>query len=168
MSDHIKKYSKLLTDYERILVSNGSLENQTHKGASAIWLKTVLSTPENDKTTVYRPMGDSETRYLVENGILPDTQPYQAIIEGENGYEYAFKYLSGKKHTDTHPSTIVEFIAPVDLIRKLEKKQSKVEDGAISMGLGFAGGKGLPLFNESMKNGETTFRIVAVKRVIPK
>jgi hypothetical protein len=33
------------------------------------------------------------------------------------------------------------------------------------MGLGNKAGKGLPMFNESMKSGQTTWRIVKVKRM---
>jgi hypothetical protein len=109
-------------------------------------------------------MGDTEVTYLVENGVLPDTQPYQAIIEGENGRSYANKYLTGAKYTSSNPTTIVEFCAPTELIERLKEKQMKIEDGALSMGLGDKAGKGLPIFNESLKQGETTFRIVKIKR----
>ena len=42
-------------------------------------------------------MGDAEIIYLVLNNQLPDTQTYQAIIEGQNGRCYANKYLNGQK-----------------------------------------------------------------------
>jgi hypothetical protein len=40
----------------------------------------------------------------------------------------------------------------------------KVEEGALSMGLGDKAGKGLAIFNESLRQGETIFRIVKIKR----
>jgi hypothetical protein len=46
-----------------------------------------------DCTRVYRPVGDLELMYLVNNNALPSTQPYQAIIEGDAGRTYAEKYL---------------------------------------------------------------------------
>ena len=111
-------------------------------------------------------MGDAEVTYLWENKFLPDTQPYQAIIEGPVGRWYSNKYLNGAKWTDTNPSTIVEFVVPIELIEILKTMQTKIEDGAMSMGLGHKAGKGLGLFNQSMKDGKTTFRIVKVKRII--
>jgi hypothetical protein len=38
----------------------------------------------------------------------------------------------------------------------------------LKKGLGYAGGGGLNLFNDSIKKGETTFRIVKIKRKIEK
>lgn len=70
----------------------------------------------------------------------------------------------GHKRTDTSPSTVVEFVCPVELIEGLKKRQMKVEDGALSMGLGCKAGKGLEVFNESLRCGETRWRIVKVKR----
>jgi hypothetical protein len=87
-------------------------------------------------------------------------------VEGHSGRWYSNKYLNGKKWTDTHPSTIVEFTAPSELIETLKKMQIKIEDGVMSMGLGHKAGKGLGLFNQSIKDGATTFRIVKVKRNI--
>src|SRR5262245_1622491 len=78
-----------------------------------------------DFTCVYRPMGDLEISYLVETGSLPNTQPYQAIIEGETGRTYAEKYLNGRKKVDTEPSTVVEFICPKVLIKALFERQHK-------------------------------------------
>ena len=160
----ISGWLKRLLPHERTLYESGQLLNITHHGSSSIWLEAASTIPEADRTLVYRPMGDIEVRYLVENGELPDTQPYQAIIEGENGRAYANKYLTGAKWTKTNPTTIVEFNAPSALIETLKQRQMKIEDGALSMGLGDKAGKGLPLFNESMRNGETTYRIVKVKR----
>jgi len=100
----------------------------------------------------------------VKHGILPDTQPYQAIIAGPTGRWYANKYLNGQKRTDTHPSTIVEFTCPIALIDQLKDIQVKVEDGALSMGLGDKAGGGLPIFNQSILDGQTSFRIVKIKR----
>jgi hypothetical protein len=155
---------KRLLPHELALYNSGEIQNITHHGSSSIWLESLSSSPPPGRTNVYRPMGDTEVIYLVEHGELPDTQPYQAIIEGENGRLYANKYLTGVKWTQTNPTTIVEFCAPTELIETLKQKQMKVEDGALSMGLGNKAGKGLPLFNESITKGETTFRIVKIKR----
>ena len=160
----ISGWLKRLLPHERTLYESGQLLNITHHGSSSIWLEAASTIPEPDRTLVYRPMGDIEVRFLVENGELPDTQPYQAIIEGENGRSYANKYLTGAKWTNTSPTTIVEFNAPSAVIEALKRRQMKIEDGALSMGLGDKAGKGLPLFNESMRKGETTYRIVKVKR----
>lgn len=163
-AEPIDKWRKTLLPHERILYDSGKLKNITHPGSSAIWLEALSSVPKQGKTNVYRPMGDEEAKYLWEKKELPSTQPYQAIIEGPNGRAYSDKYLSGQKWTDTHPSTIVEFTVPTELVETLKKKQMKVEDGALSMGLGNKAGKGLPLFNQCLMNEEGTFRIVKVKR----
>jgi len=59
---------------------------------------------------------------------------------------------------------VVEFCTPKALVERLWAMQQKVEDGCLSHGLGEKGGRGLPLFNASLAAGETTFRIVLVKR----
>lgn len=160
----IAGWLKRLLPHELALYNSGELQNITHHGSSSIWLEALTSSPVPGRTNVYRPMGDREVIYLVEHGELPDTQAYQAIIEDENGRIYANKYLTGAKSVSTHPTTIVEFCAPTDLIETLKQIQMKIEDGALSMGLGDKAGKGLPLFNESMRKGETTYRIVKIKR----
>lgn len=33
-------------------------------------------------------MTDAEAAFLYEHSLLPDTQPYQTIVVGEEGYEY--------------------------------------------------------------------------------
>ncbi|KAL6065520.1 Peptidylprolyl isomerase [Balamuthia mandrillaris] len=160
------KAIKQLLPHERDLLESGHLRNVTHRGASSIWLEAPSSPmpPKPGHTLVYRPMGDAEVLHLVQHNRLPDTQPYQAIIEGPVGREYAEKYLAGRKWVDTSPSTVVEFDPPESLVKTLFERQHKAEDGAISMGLGDKAGGGLPLFNESMDKGETTWRIVKVKR----
>ena len=160
----ITGWLKRLLPHERTLYESGQLLNVTHSGSSSIWLEAASTIASSDQTLVYRPMGDTEVRYLVEHGELPNTQPYQAIIEGENGRAYANKYLTGAKWTNTRPTTIVEFLTSTKLIETLKQKQMKIEDGALSMGLGDKAGKGLSLFNESMRKGETTYRIIKVKR----
>ena len=109
-------------------------------------------------------MGDNELLFLLANNQLPSTQPYQAIIEGEEGRIYSNKYLSGKKKVDTNPTTVVEFTMPILLLEEIKAKQMKIEDGVMSMGLGNKAGGQLPLFNEYLANGEITYRIVNVKR----
>jgi hypothetical protein len=158
------KNRKKLLPHEQERLEKGDLQNITHHGASSIWLEAPSTVPKQGFTNVYRPMGDLEVLYLVENNFLPDTQPYQAIIEGSVGRNYANKYLTGQKWTDTNPTTVVEFTVPVDVIETLKKIQIKAEDGALSMGLGHKAGGGLHIFNDSMKKGDTTWRIVKVKR----
>lgn len=160
----ITSWLKRLLPDELTLYHSGDLQNITHHGSSSVWLESSSSVPRPGHTNVYRPMGDIEVRYLLEYGELPDTQPYQAIIEGDSGRVYANKYLTGGKWTNTDSTTIVEFCAPNELIDTLKEKQMKIEDGALSMGLGSKAGRGLPLFNQSMRTGETTFRIVKIKR----
>lgn len=87
-----------------------------------------------------------------------------AIIEGPAGRAYANKYLTGQKWTDTHPSTIAEFCIPLELLEVLKGIQMKVEDGALSMGLGNKAGGGLSLFNESLEKGYSSWKIVKIKR----
>ncbi len=49
---------------------------------------------------------------------------------------YAEKYLNGKKWTDTNPTTVVEFIAPVELTQKLMSMQSKVSPYVVIYNIG--------------------------------
>lgn len=159
------KASKLLLPHEKELLNSGLIRDVTHQGASSIWLEAESSAQfPQDHCTVYRPMGDAEILYLVNNNQLPDTQPYQAIVEGEAGRQYAQKFLTGKKHVDTAPTTVVEFLAPRTLIDNLFKIQHKPEDGVMSMGLGNKAGGGLQLFNASLTDGSTTWRVVNIKR----
>lgn len=155
---------KLLA-HELELVESGQLVDITHSGSSAIWLSKDSALLEDESMAlVYRPMGDIECQHLLTSGTLPDTQPYQTIVEGKEGRIYAEKYLRGHKSVDSSPTTVVEFAAPRVLVQHLFAMQSKNEDGAISHGLGDKGGQGLPLLNFSLQSGETTFRIVCVKR----
>ena len=82
------KNRKALLPHELERFERGDLQNITHKGASSYWLEAPSSAPKPGFTNVYRPMGDQEIIYLVEHNILPDTQPYQAIIEGAVGRRY--------------------------------------------------------------------------------
>ena len=93
----INGWLKRLLPHELALYNSGELQNITHHGSSSIWLEAPSSSTQDGQTNVYRPMGDTEVTHLVEHGELPDTQPYQAIIEGENGRIYANKYLTGGK-----------------------------------------------------------------------
>jgi len=155
---------KLLA-HEEALVAAGELHDVTHSGSSAIWLSAESSLPVSDAVSaVYRPMGDAEYNHLLIHGELPATQPYQTIVRGEEGRLYAEKYLRGQKAVDSSPTTVVEFLVPSSLVDELFAMQSKNEDGAISHGLGQKGGKGLPLFNRGLHDGNISFRVVMVKR----
>jgi hypothetical protein len=126
---------KLLKPHEKKLLKSNEIFNVTHKKSTSVILERLITLELDEEfTTVYRPMGDKELFYLLENNILPDTQPYQTIVEGPIGREYCDKYLTGKKYVDSLPTTIVEFIVKKKLIEKLFKIQSKIEDGCLSIG----------------------------------
>ena len=174
----MSKKIKLLP-HEQTLVSSGALENISHNGASSVWLhspSTPLETLKEGETLVYRVMGDIEFHYLFENGVLPSSQPYQTIVEGEEGRKYVEKYLRGKKKVDSSPTTVVEFRVKKKLVEDLFHRQKKIEDGCISHGLGEKGGNGLNDFNEALKEFgsgdgeimEKKWRIVTVKRSFKK
>jgi len=155
-----------LLPHERDLLESGQLRDATHTGASAIWLRSESAAlPLGDThVAVYRPMGDPEVAHLLAHGVLPATQPYQTIVEGAAGRQYAERYLRGSKWVDSSPTTVVEFVCPRALVDRLFAWQCKPEEGCLSHGLGEKGGKGLPLFNESLQSGSTSFRLVLVKR----
>ena len=158
------KLNKHLLPHERALLEAGQLQDKTHQNASSVWLSSPSPSEAPDGTTlVYRPIGDAELTCLRETGQLPATQPYQAIIQGEVGRQYAEKFLNGRKKVDTHPSSVVEFAVRAELIERLFAKHSKIEDGTLSCGLGSAAGSGLPSFNAALEAGEATWRIVTVK-----
>eukprot|EP00286_Rhodomonas_abbreviata_P019925 CAMPEP_0181292282 /NCGR_PEP_ID=MMETSP1101-20121128/2422_1 /TAXON_ID=46948 /ORGANISM="Rhodomonas abbreviata, Strain Caron Lab Isolate" /LENGTH=184 /DNA_ID=CAMNT_0023396739 /DNA_START=140 /DNA_END=694 /DNA_ORIENTATION=+ len=159
-----------LLPHEAELVASGDLANVTHRGASSIWLSANNSdlAKRPEMTRVYRPMGDLECRHLLASGVLPNTQPYQTIVEGDEGRAYAEKYLRGQKSVDSLPTTVIEFVVPSALVKKLWAIQCKPEDGALSHGLGNKGGKTLHFFNDSLSTGESEFRIVLVKRGVAK
>mmetsp|Transcript_30214 Transcript_30214/g.71089 ORF Transcript_30214/g.71089 Transcript_30214/m.71089 type:complete len:128 (+) Transcript_30214:130-513(+) len=113
-------------------------------------------------------MGDTEYLFLHEHALLPDTQPYQTIVRGEEGRQYAEGYLRGRKWVDSAPTTVVEFKCPKLLIDELFRRQHKPEHGCLSHGLGGKGGRGLLDFNAAMRAGETSWRIVLVKRTVKK
>lgn len=53
-----------------------------------------------EMVSVYRHMTDKEATYLLEHSILPDTQPYQTIVVGEEGYEYCNLPQMMKQHLE--------------------------------------------------------------------
>mmetsp|Transcript_4351 Transcript_4351/g.7926 ORF Transcript_4351/g.7926 Transcript_4351/m.7926 type:complete len:198 (+) Transcript_4351:444-1037(+) len=113
-------------------------------------------------------MGDAEVSHLLEHNELPNTQPFQAIIQGEPGREYSEKYLKGLKKVDSSPSTVVEFVAEKRMIDELFQHFHKPEDGVLSCGLGDKAGGQRNKFNDSLRSGSTHWRIVTVKRGIKK
>lgn len=158
------KGSKLLLPHEAALLADGKLVNVTHAKASSIVLLAPCSPVALGRTLLYRPVGDAELKHLVEHGVLPSTQPYQAVVRGHGGRTYADKFVDGVKKNDTHPTTVVEFDVSTELVERLFQKQHKAEDGALSHGLGHAAGHTLPLFNEALATKQATYRIVRVKR----
>jgi hypothetical protein len=97
--------------------------------------------------TVYRPMAHAELRSLLTLGVLPATQPYQAIMAGNVGRAYSEKYLRGAKRVDTSPTNVVEFVLPEALLAALFLRQCKAEDGCMSHGLGNKAGRTVAVFN---------------------
>jgi len=169
-----------LLPHEKNLLETKQLEDITHTNSSSTWLWCRSSTEsilcqegyQNNRSTddtkipVYRVMGDIEVAYLLKNNLLPDTQPYQAIVPGPDGRVYMEGYLKGKKKVDTTPTTVVEFMIPRTLWDTLFAIQHKNEDGVVSVGLGNKAGKGNGLFNKSLESNESTYKIVTVKRSV--
>jgi hypothetical protein len=104
----ITGWMKRLLPHELALYNSGELLNITHYGSSSFFLST-------------RRMNKYISIYLVEHGVLPHIQPYQAIIEGENGRLYANKYLTEGKYTDSNPTMIIEFFAVLPICYAQEK-----------------------------------------------
>ena len=129
---HRKVKGARLLPHEQALLDSGALADATHARSSSIWLARDSAAAGAGMTTVYRHMGDPECLHLLAHGQLPDSQPYQTIVEGPRGRVYAEKYLRGRKKVDSSPTTVVEFVAPKPLIAALFEQQSKTEDGVIS------------------------------------
>lgn len=154
-----------LLSHEKKLLDEKQLLDITHTNSSSIWLHSDSVTNLSDgMIAVYRVMGDIELMHLLNHGILPDTQPYQAIVKDEEGRLYMEKYLKGKKKVNTSPTTVIEFVIPKKLWDQLFDVQHKNEDGVLSIGLGDKAGKGLGIFNESLEKKDSSYRIVTVKR----
>lgn len=77
-------------------------------------------------------MGDTELKFLVEHNELPDTQPYQTLVEGSNGLDYCMKYFMGKKYVDIEVVTIIEFKCVKQLTESLFRTFHKAEEGCLS------------------------------------
>lgn len=149
-----------LLEHEKQLLEQGLIKNVTYIGENSIHLYAKSSIAGNDYVNVYRVMGDIELQFLLNNKILPNTQPYQAIVEGEIGRKYMEKYLNGLKYVNSKPTTVVEFTIKKYLYDQMFKIQYKAEDGVLSIGLGNKVCNCLNLFNASIKS----FSIVTVKR----
>lgn len=164
---HKKRKKKIrLLPHEVELVKSGSLQNITHANASSIWLRahSLSYVPENHELC-YRHMGDTEFFHLLSTNQLPDTQPYQTLTRGSlNGRDYCESYMRSNKYVDTHPTTVVEFVCPRNLIDSFFAIQRKPEDGTLSHGMGSKAGRTLVRFNEALKNEFIQWRIVLVKR----
>ena len=50
-------------------------------------------TEREELVSIFRHMTDKECSFLREHGTLPDTQPYQTIVEGDEGFQYCKKFL---------------------------------------------------------------------------
>ena len=166
-STDTKRKKPKLRAHETALLAAGELEDVSHHNASSKWL-FAESTDENKlkkgRVLVYRHMGDGECSYLLEHNQLPDTQPYQTITRSQEGRRYCESYLRTNKFVNTNPTTVVEFECEKDMIDSFYEIQRKPEEGTLSHGLGSKAGKTLPIFNDGLRRGDTTWRIVLVKR----
>ena len=129
-----------LWPHEKALLESGILAEISHRGASSILLQARHFNDEDmcleseklevekveeevedqqEMVRIYRHMTDKECSFLREKGILPDTQPYQTIVEGDEGFQYCKKYFCGKKKVTPPVSTIVEFMCPRTLVDTL-------------------------------------------------
>jgi hypothetical protein len=97
--------------------------------------------------------------------LISFLEPYQTIVRGEEGFNYCKKYFGGGKRVDSNVTCIVEFECEEKMVADLFSRFSKAEDGCMSTGLGHKAGKTLSIFNDCLKRGETTFRIVFVRRL---
>lgn len=165
MAKRMKKKAKLLP-HEQELLSSGTLVDVTHPRASAIWLHSdSKEMVPDDRVLCYRHMGDAEFAHLLQSNQLPATQPYQTLARNQEGRQYCESYFrAGNKYVDTHPTTVVEFDCTRSLVDAFYAKQSKVENGTISHGLGDKAGSTLPLFNRALADGSIPWRVVLVKR----
>ena len=122
-SKKTKSKKPKLLPHEAALLASGKLSNVTHANASAVWLRapsTILQEGTEERTLVYRHMGDDECMHLLAHGRLPDTQPYQTIVEGSIGRAYCEGYLRGlRKPSGNIVTTVVEFETRRSLIDTL-------------------------------------------------
>lgn len=168
MSTHnqlTKRAPRELLSHERQLYLCGALREVTHENSLYLWFQSDLGECDSQRTLVYRHMGDVELTHLVQHGTLPDTQPYQTIVQGKSGYEYCTKYLYGTKRVDTNVTTVIEFCAINSLIDEIFAKFHKPEDGCLSTGLGDKAGNTLMLFNQALADSSISWRPVLVKRM---
>lgn len=84
-----------LLPHEEQALKSGSLVNVTHRNASSVYLEAASGEVTGNACLVYRHMGDIEFAHLMNKHTLPDTQPYQTIVRGEEGRAYCESYLRG-------------------------------------------------------------------------
>lgn len=164
--DAKRKKFKLLP-HEVALLSAGELQDVTHHNASSKWLfaeSTDESTLDPGRVLIYRHMGDTEFAHLLTQNQLPDTQPYQTITRSQEGRSYCESYLRTNKFVNTSPTTVVEFNCKKAMIDHFYEIQRKPEEGTLSHGLGDKAGKTLPVFNAALLSGDSTWRVVLIKR----
>lgn len=168
-----KKAPRELAQHEKNLFSRGNLIEHTHKNCKYRIFFGELgrsrdmwddSFPDN-MVEVYRHMGDCELQFLLQNGQLPATQPYQTVVEGVQGFQYCMKYFNGQKSVDTHVVTVIEFCCPTALVQSLFHTFHKAEDGCLSTGLGSKAGNTLNVFNCAQADGRIRWTPVFVRRL---
>ncbi|CAB9513559.1 expressed unknown protein [Seminavis robusta] len=165
-SKNKRKKPKLLA-HESALLDDEELSDVTHPNASSRWLyaaSTDETTLDKARILIYRHMADKEFEHLMTHNQLPDTQPYQTITRSQDGRTYCESYLRSNKFVDTSPTTVVEFNCSKTMIDGFYDIQRKPEDGCLSHGLGHKAGKTLFVFNGALGEGDSTWRIVLVKR----
>lgn len=103
------KAPRELAPHEKALFEQGFLCECTHGKATARCFSAPLGSSVRSRnsardekleekqfiepTLLYRHMGDAELSILLRYDRLPDTQPYQTVVEGHGGYLYCRKYL---------------------------------------------------------------------------
>ncbi|KAI6659949.1 hypothetical protein LOD99_14289 [Oopsacas minuta] len=125
-------------------------------------------TPSTNTLFWYRAIEQSTYTEMVQSNQFPNEAAYGGIA---NNHKYVGKYLTNKSEANR----IIEFnTVKLGLLSEYFTKNGinapKPEDGAISYGLGLKGnkpvGKPLILFNDSMRKGDITWRVVDKK--VPK
>ena len=83
---------------------SASLYTCRPNGNSCFWM--LCGSRAKEMVSVYRHMSDKEAAYLLEHSILPDTQPYQTIVVGEEGYEYCTLSENQEKRWQKHCAAV--------------------------------------------------------------
>lgn len=184
--DQLKKWLIKMDLYEKTEVNTGNMEFERCNKVKAFYQSTLEAnqraeiSPDQSKH-FYRTMSKSEFQHLVNHNELPAQSSFGGIAP-YYGYSAQTKYTGNKKDG----SHIVEFRLKVDgrvLKEAIDEKAKfkigkgfipegyKIESGCLSIGLGdtgLYGGRakgvaksvGLEVFNDWLRFGWITFRLV--------